>query len=172
MGSWILRVHVAVVAFAAGTAASLIWDSLQRPYVLWGRARPSATASSSPVRASEKRRCAVGRRAVEEALEGHRRQPIGCVRAIAAVKAEVEGAEVSTIAEPVYPPEAARAGVSGTVKVHAVSNHWGTVIAAHAFSGDPLLREAAVEAACRSRFRPNFGRDAFEDTLTFDFVLP
>ena len=56
--------------------------------------------------------------------------------------------------EPVYPEQAAAAGVEGRVVVEVTVNEEGRVIAAHAVSGHPLLRDAAVEAARQWVFAP------------------
>ncbi|MGA2301992.1 MAG: energy transducer TonB [Candidatus Acidiferrum sp.] len=60
---------------------------------------------------------------------------------------------------PVYPPEAASRGISGTVRVHFVIGEDGIVYNAHAISGeglseDPLLRKAAEEAVLQWRYEP------------------
>lgn len=57
-------------------------------------------------------------------------------------------------AEPAYPPRAKDARVSGTVIVEVTVDESGNVIAAHALSGHPLLRDAAVSAAHGWRFNP------------------
>jgi len=56
--------------------------------------------------------------------------------------------------KPEYPEIARRARVTGTISVEVVIDETGKVISAHAASGPPLLREAAVKAAVRARFTP------------------
>lgn len=164
MGSLIFRVHVAIVAFAVGTAASLIWDSLQRPHVF--APRPAATArppvESPPAAAPDAG--AYGFEGGEDlAGEPH---PYACPPL-------PYNEQVTGQAQPAYPPEAKRAGASGSVSLHVVVDEGGRVVMAHPVSGHPLLREAAVDAACRSRFTPPwlltpYGRT--ERVLTFYFV--
>lgn len=55
---------------------------------------------------------------------------------------------------PSYPVEAMRTGVSGTVVVRITVDECGDVERAEAVSGPSLLREAATDAAYRSRFAP------------------
>lgn len=56
--------------------------------------------------------------------------------------------------EPVYPPMAKTAKVSGPVVVELTVDEEGNVIAAKAVSGHPLLKDAAVEAAKGWKFNP------------------
>ena len=53
-----------------------------------------------------------------------------------------------------YPASAKNAGVSGSVEVKVLIDEQGKVISAEAISGDPLLRDASVEAAKNSLFSP------------------
>jgi TonB family protein len=68
-----------------------------------------------------------------------------------------EGAETNRALElpkPDYPPLARAAHVQGTVGVQVVIGFDGSVIAAVAVSGHPLLQAAAVGAARHARFTP------------------
>ena len=68
-----------------------------------------------------------------------------------------EGVEVGRALElpkPVYPPIARAAHASGEVQVQVLIDTDGTVIAAAAISGHPLLQAASVTAARASRFSP------------------
>ena len=56
--------------------------------------------------------------------------------------------------QPAYPAAAKAERVSGLVTVDVVQDEKGRVIWAEAADGHELLREAAVKAACRSRFSP------------------
>ena len=56
--------------------------------------------------------------------------------------------------QPAYPAEAKAERASGLVPVNVVIDEKGRVIWAEAADGHPLLREAAVKAACQSRFSP------------------
>jgi len=66
----------------------------------------------------------------------------------------VEEAVVLQRAQPIYPPLARQARISGVVRVEALVGTDGRVIRATALSGPPLLRQAAVEAVQRWRYRP------------------
>ena len=68
--------------------------------------------------------------------------------------------------------EAVKAGAKGTVEVEVLINKDGKVIYAKAVSGDPLLKNAAEEAAKNSRFRENFtaaGWEQISGIILFNF---
>jgi len=58
------------------------------------------------------------------------------------------------LVQPQYPPMARTAHVSGQVSVQVLIDENGSVVAAHATSGHPLLQAAAVAAARASKFSP------------------
>jgi len=75
---------------------------------------------------------------------------------------------------PPYPPAARAARASGTVRVLVMVDGSGNVIQAHAITGHPLLRPAAVEAAKQARFAPVLvdGKPTeVGGMLTYNFVL-
>ena len=63
-------------------------------------------------------------------------------------------ARVVDLIEPAYPQAARDAGVSGTVDVRVVFDETGKVIWARATSGHRDLRQAAEDAALKTKFRP------------------
>lgn len=76
---------------------------------------------------------------------------------------------------PMYPPAASAANVQGEVTVRAVVGKDGDVIDAHVVSGPPLLRDAALEAVERWRYRPYLqdGKPvAVATTAIVDFQIP
>lgn len=56
--------------------------------------------------------------------------------------------------KPRYPTAAVALNISDVVHVQVVIDETGSVISANAIKGHPILREAALEAARRSRFSP------------------
>lgn len=56
--------------------------------------------------------------------------------------------------EPVYPPLAKPAGVSGAVAVEVTVDESGEVISARALSGHPMLKDSAITAARKWKFGP------------------
>ena len=66
----------------------------------------------------------------------------------------VETGRALELPKPVYPAIAQAARASGTVSVKVIIGLDGTVIAAAAISGHPLLQAAAVGAAREARFAP------------------
>lgn len=80
-----------------------------------------------------------------------------------------------SLPQPVYPPEARAARVSGPVNVQITIDEYGGVLAARAVSGHPLLQAAAVNAALQARFSPTFLMgEAVKVTgvLVYTFVAP
>jgi TonB family protein len=76
--------------------------------------------------------------------------------------------------EPVYPPLAKAARVSGAVVVEVTLDEEGNVISARALSGHPLLKDAAVAAARDWRFKPTTLTGVpvrVIGTITFNFYL-
>ena len=66
--------------------------------------------------------------------------------------AQVDAGHVVELVKPAYPALARAAHVSGQVQVQIIIDIDGTVMAAAAVSGHPLLYAASVEAAKKSRF--------------------
>jgi len=71
-----------------------------------------------------------------------------------AVTGDVEVGRALQLPKPVYSPLARRAHVSGQVIVQLIIDEEGTVTAAAAVSGHPLLYGASVAAAREARFSP------------------
>ena len=83
--------------------------------------------------------------------------------------------EVLTRVVPTYPEMAIALGVSGKVRIRALVGRDGRVSEALVVSGDPLLGEAALEAARRTRFAPASADGhpvAVWVVLPYDFVTP
>lgn len=75
---------------------------------------------------------------------------------------------------PVYPPLAKAACLKTTVAVSVLIDESGRVVTAQAVSGHPLLRQSAVEAACRARFHPTLVNGPpvrVSGILTYNFTL-
>ena len=63
--------------------------------------------------------------------------------------------KATDLVKPEYPAIARMAHAEGTVEVRVILDTEGKVIAAHAFSGHPLLQATSVAAARNSRFKPS-----------------
>ena len=106
-----------------------------------------------------------------EGVAGGSSSPVGSVYLSAA------GAMASNLVAapaPLYPAQASAAGVQGRVVVQALVGRDGHVLDAHVTSGDRLLREAALEAVTRWKYRPfvEDGRPAEVETVAIlDFRL-
>ena len=93
-------------------------------------------------------------RAVDEAKE-HGEKVMGvCLMDCegAPITEGVESGHAIELPEPTYPPIARAAHAQGTVEVRVLVDTDGSVIAAAAISGHPLLQAAAVNAARKARF--------------------
>jgi len=105
-----------------------------------------------------------------------RTQPKGPeIEVIPYAKVEVKPKPIS-IPKPEYPELARKAGIEGKVIVEAIVDTDGSVIGAKIFksSGNPMLDEAAIAAARRSKFTPAKQRDMFvrvRVNIPFDFKL-
>jgi TonB family protein len=98
--------------------------------------------------------------------------PIGTVRA---VSLGTNAANVLYGPTPAYPSAASVAHVQGEVKLQANVDRDGNVASVRVISGPPLLREAALDAAQRWRYRPNTsdGEPIPMSAITvFEFQLP
>ena len=68
--------------------------------------------------------------------------------------AELLESEATTREQPAYPPLARAAKVAGVVVVEVTVDEEGNVASARAISGHPLLKDSAVVAARRWKFKP------------------
>ena len=66
----------------------------------------------------------------------------------------MQGQRISGGPMPVYPPEAKKKGIQGTVLIDATINKEGKVSALHVTSGPPMLRDSALTAVKQWVYRP------------------
>ena len=98
------------------------------------------------------------------------KQPEGPVRLTSSLIAS----KVVEKPAPPYPSIARAAGVQGPVAVQILVDEQGRVVSAKATSGNPLLHNAAVQAAYRARFTPTLlsGQPVkVTGSITYNFVL-
>lgn len=94
---------------------------------------------------------------------------------VQAISLGTNAANVLYSPTPAYPPAASAAHVQGEVKLQANVDRKGNVASVRVISGPPLLREAALDAAQRWRYRPNIaaGEPTPMNAITvFEFQLP
>lgn len=85
----------------------------------------------------------------------------------------LEAAAINKV-QPIYPPLAKATRIFGSVKVQITITEEGRVIDAQAISGNPLFREAAVQAARQWSFTPTTLSGVpvkVNGVLTFNFTL-
>jgi len=70
------------------------------------------------------------------------------------VSSGVAAGQLLTSIQPVYPAIAKEAHISGTVVVQAMIAKDGSIQHVQVISGPPLLRQAALDAIARARYRP------------------
>jgi TonB family protein len=94
-------------------------------------------------------------------------------------KAPVEGGFLNgkavDLPKAAYPDAARKNHESGTVQVQVIIDETGKVISATAIFGPKVLRDAAVKAAMRAKFKPmivNSVAVKVSGILTYDFVAP
>ncbi|MEN3336252.1 MAG: hypothetical protein V7641_5617 [Blastocatellia bacterium] len=112
--------------------------------------------------------------AVETQGRAHdlRRQISG--KSVQQVTGEVLQGKATSRMEPVYPLEAKRHRIAGSVMIEATVDETGHVVAAHALCGPPMLRDVSVEAARNWRFTPttlNGKPVKVVGVITFNFRL-
>jgi protein TonB len=74
--------------------------------------------------------------------------------------------------EPIYPPIAKSARVSGTVVLQATISKSGAVTNLHIVSGPSMLRQAAVDAVRTWRYRPyKLNNDPIDVDTTVNVVF-
>jgi TonB family protein len=150
-----LRLLVALLTFAVGVAAAWLFTFKSAPVSgERGHAVTIYTARISVLPAEPLHSCPLDRRRV---VSG------GILKGMAISKPQ-----------PVYPPDAKAARVSGTVVVQVEIDESGRVAKAEAISGPEMLREAAEQAALAASFAPTrlSGEPVrVSGTITYNFVL-
>ncbi|HEX8128358.1 MAG TPA: energy transducer TonB [Pyrinomonadaceae bacterium] len=162
MQSSLLRLAVALLAFGVGVSATMFWIAYRTPDVKRLQAAPHHAHPLPPL------------------------PPLPTVEELpppppppSSVNAPVSGGIINGKAlskpAPVYPSVAVVSNVSGMVVVQVLVDESGRVVTAEATSGNPLLREAAVDAAFQARFAPTRIKGQpvkVSGTVTYNFVLP
>ena len=128
--------------------------------VLPASAQTTQTPSSQTPTLSTATETKAEKNAVELALEESKKKGEKVLAAcLQDCKESADGSSVLkgkalALPTPAYPPIARAARVSGSVEVQVIIDTDGTVIAAAAVSGHPLLQAASVAAARHARFSP------------------
>jgi TonB family protein len=93
-------------------------------------------------------------------------------QAMAPAEAQQTGVVLTKLSPPVYPPLARQARIMGDVKVQVSIRKDGTVESAELISGNPILKQAALESAQKSTFEcRECGEAVASVVLTFAFEL-
>jgi periplasmic protein TonB len=84
----------------------------------------------------------------------------------------VTAASLASRVQPVYPAEARKQRVSGTVRLHAVIGRDGAIQQLEVLSGDPLLVDASLDAVRQWRYRPTtLNGEPVEIDTTIDLIF-
>jgi TonB family protein len=89
------------------------------------------------------------------------------------IEGGVLNSKATSLPKPVYPEDARRLKIGGTVSVHVVVDENGKVVSAQATDGPAALRAAAEEAARKATFEPVMQGGItvkVSGTLTYNFV--
>ena len=147
-----LRLLVALLTFAVGVAAAWLLDFKSAPAS--GEVKTVSVLVADEAPPPPPRSCSLeSRRVISGGI--------------------LQGKAISK-PQPVYPPAAKEARVSGTVVVQVEVDESGNVAKAEAVSGPELLREAAEDAARAARFSPTrlSGQPVrVSGVITYNFVL-
>jgi len=88
------------------------------------------------------------------------------------VGGNVQEAKIIARPQPIYPPLARQARISGTVVLHAIIDKDGHVSELQVISGHPLLVQAAIDAVKQWRYQPTtLNGDAVEVDTTINVVF-
>ena len=144
-------------------------------------ATPASNSSSTPASAEPAPAPAAADKSVSEPAKTQAPPEVSKVAATPAAEAELPGEKSAVIlssqgaekrllhhATPVYPAEARKAGVEGTVVLKAVISETGAVHGVRVVEGNPALTAAAVAAVKQWRYRP-YLRDG--KTLPFQTIV-
>ncbi|HEX8148955.1 MAG TPA: TonB family protein [Pyrinomonadaceae bacterium] len=149
-----LRLLVALLTFAVGIAAAWLLDFKSAPVSSEREVKTISVLVSDETTPPPRHACS---------LESRRVVAGGTLQGKAISKPQ-----------PVYPPDAKAARVSGTVVVQIEVGEAGSVVKAEAVSGPEMLREAAEDAALAARFSPTLlsGQPVrVSGVITYNFVL-
>jgi len=179
------RLLVALLTFGAGVAISSLWNYLRAPLSCprYTSARPLIISTSEPlINEATAPQLSLGK--AETPLEQCKLGQSMPTPVVAFSNERDTSRRVfpngvlqgKAISKPVprYPAEAKAARVEGVVRVQVVVGESGDVISAKAVEGDELLRDAAVDAACRSRFAPTLISGTavkVSGLISYNFVL-
>ena len=150
-----LRLLVALLTFAVGTAAAWLLDFKSAPASAGSEIKTVSVLVADEAPPPPPRSCA------------NKRTPVVVDGGI------INGKAISKPL-PVYPLDAKEARVSGTVVVQVEVDESGNVAKAEAVSGPVMLREAAEDAARAARFSPTrlSGEPVkVSGVITYNFVL-
>ena len=148
-----LRLLVALLTFAAGTAAAWLFEFKSAPASISVERDVQTVSVLVPHTPPPSNGCKYDRRVIEGGI--------------------INGKAVSKPA-PVYPPAAKAARVSGTVVVQVEVGEDGNVVWGKAVRGPEMLRGAAEEAARAAKFAPTklSGQPVrVSGAITYNFVL-
>jgi protein TonB len=149
-----LRLLVALLTFAVGVAAAVLFDFKSAPASAGGEVRTVAVLVADEPPPPPRRSCSTESRSI-------------------VVGGIINGKAISK-PMPVYPPAAKEARVSGMVTVQVEVDEDGNVAKAEAVTGPEMLREAAEDAARAARFSPTrlSGQPVrVSGLITYHFVL-
>jgi len=166
----IIHLFVAMLTFAFGIVASMLWGGFLAPSVK-KVSYSVGSVSSAPVQetALEPLQSRCGCSQIEEQVSTGAEVP---EQKLVTSGGVLNGKAIS-LPKPDYPAIARAARASGTVTVQIVIDGRGCIESAHAIGGHPLLQAAATQAAQQACFTPTLlsGQPVkVKGVITYNFV--
>jgi TonB family protein len=135
----------------------------------------SLSAPSSPREAQEKSQLQAGTVSVSWSTYPAIRVPPELRSEASSSGASLQIGELISRVDPIYPEEAERQAVEGTVRLRAIVGKDGAVADIEVVNGPPLLSSAAVSAVRQWRYKPTLVGDQpveVAEEITISFRLP
>ena len=146
MRSKMLGLAIALSTFGVGVAATTLWIGHHSPH-----ARDTVTRDTRYVIVADQPAVTFGAEDTTPCEAARSKTEILFGKPI--IAGALNGKAVSK-PQPSYPADARAALVSGEVLVEIMVDECGNVVMARALNGHPLLRQAAIDAAMKTRFSP------------------
>jgi TonB family protein len=170
MRRFVIHLFIAVLTFAIGIVASMLWGGVLAPSVQ--KAKSSAFSVSKapleqPIKGEHPSRCGCSQSQDETTVADS-------AESGAPIRGGILNGKALSLPRPPYPAIAKAARASGSVAVEVVVDERGCVQSAHAVGGHPLLQSAAVQAAQHACFSPTrlSGRPVkVSGVITYNFAL-
>lgn len=166
MRSKMLGLTIALSTFGVGVTATTLWLGHHSP-----QARATVTRETRYVLVADPPAATVSADDTTPCEAARSKTGISFLKTV--ITGALNGKAVSK-PPPSYPAAARAALVSGEVLVEIMVDECGNVVMARALNGHPLLRQAAIDAAMKTRFSPTLLSGLpvhVKGTMSYNFSL-